>query len=70
MKHSKTSKKSATTTLKILCVSSLLLSMATLQAAFKIPEGVYTSSQLEEARAKAASEKMAIVYVLTDSEST
>ncbi len=60
---------SATATLKILCVSALL-SMATLQAAFKIPEGVYTSSQLEEARAKAASAKMAIVYVLTDSEST
>ena len=56
--------------MKAICISTLLLGMTTLHAGIKIPKGIYTSSQLEEARAKAASDNLPIVYVMTDSGST
>lgn len=46
------------------------LGLGSLQAGFKIPKGVFTVSELEEARDKAIEENKPLVFVLTDSGST
>ena len=56
--------------MKTICILALSLGMASLHAGIKIPKGVFNISQIEEARAKAASENLPIVWVLTDSGST
>ncbi len=56
--------------MKAILFSALALSITVLHAGFKIPKGVYKSSQIEEARAKAIVENLPIVFVKTDSGST